>query len=61
MEISPEDCFVCSAVKTKATPQKRAKSRFKSRKKLRKLKHDRISRSRFYIPLHAILPTSQST
>jgi hypothetical protein len=27
-EISPGDCFVCSAVKTKATPQECAKSRF---------------------------------
>jgi hypothetical protein len=26
MDISPGDCFVCSAVKTKATPQERAKS-----------------------------------
>jgi hypothetical protein len=58
MEISPGDCFVCSVAKTKATPQERAKSRFRSRKRLPKLKHDRISRSRFYIPLHAILPTS---
>jgi hypothetical protein len=61
MEISPGDCFVCSAAKTKATPQEHAKSQFRSRKKLPKLKHDKISRSRFYIPLHAILPTFQST
>jgi hypothetical protein len=61
MEISLRDCFVCSAAKTKATPQERAKSRFRSRKRLSKLKHDRISRSRFYISLHAILPTSPST
>jgi hypothetical protein len=47
MEISPEDCFVCSAAKTKATPQERAKSQFRSRKKLPKLKHGRISRNRF--------------
>jgi hypothetical protein len=61
MEISPGDCFVCSVVKIKATPQERAKSRFRSRKRLPKLRHDRISRSRFCIPLHAILHTSQST
>jgi hypothetical protein len=61
MEISPGDCFVCSAVKTKATPQEHAKSRFRNRKRLPKLKHDIISRSRFCILLHAILPTSQST
>jgi hypothetical protein len=60
-EISPGDCFVCSAVKTNATPQERAKSRFRSRKRLPKLKHGRISRRKSYILLHAILPTSQST
>jgi hypothetical protein len=43
MEISPGDCFACSAVKIKATPQERAKSRFRSRKRLPKLKHDRIN------------------
>jgi hypothetical protein len=59
IEISPGDYFVCAA-KTKATPQERAKSRFRSRKRFPKLKHGRISRSRFYTPLHAILPTSQS-
>jgi hypothetical protein len=58
IEISPGDYFVCSVVKTKATPLERAKSRLRSRKRLPKLKHDRISRSRFCIPLHAILPTS---
>jgi hypothetical protein len=61
MEISLGDCFVCSVAKTKATPQERAKSRFRGRKRLPKLKHGRISRSRFYILLHAILPMSQST
>jgi hypothetical protein len=61
MEISPGDCFACSAMKTKATPQERAKSRFRSRKSLPKLKHDRISQSKSYILLHAILPTFQST
>jgi hypothetical protein len=74
LEISLGDCFVCSVVKTKATPQERAKSRFRSRKRLPKLKHDRISRrplsfhailptsqNQHDIPLHAILPTSQST
>jgi hypothetical protein len=61
MEISLGDCFVYSAAKTKATPQERAKSQFRSRKRLSKLKHSRISQSRFCIPLHAILPTSQST
>jgi hypothetical protein len=61
MEISPGDCFVCSVAKKKATPQERAKSRFRSRRRFPKLKHDRINRSEFYILLHAILPMSQST
>jgi hypothetical protein len=61
METSPGDCFVCSAAKTKATPQEHVRSRFKSRKSLPKLKHDRISRRKSYILLHAILPTSPST
>jgi hypothetical protein len=60
-ETSPGDCFVCSTVKTKATPQERDRSRFRSRKSLPKLKHGRISRSKSYILLHAILPTSPST
>jgi hypothetical protein len=60
-EIGPGDFFACFVVKAKATPQERAKSRFKSRKRLPKLKHDRISRSKSYILLHAILPMSQST
>jgi hypothetical protein len=60
-EISPGDFFACFVVKTKATPQERAKSQFRSRKRLSKLKHDRISRSKSYILLHAILPMSQST
>jgi hypothetical protein len=60
MEISLGNCFVCSAAKTKGIPQERARLRFKSRKKLPKLKHGRISQSRFYIPLHVTLPMSQS-
>jgi hypothetical protein len=47
MEISPGNCFVCSAVKIRGIPQGRAKLRFRSRKKLSKLKHGRISQSRF--------------
>jgi hypothetical protein len=60
-EINPEDYFGYSAVKTKATPQEHAKSQFRSKKRLSKLRHNRISRSRSYILLHAILPMSQST
>jgi hypothetical protein len=60
MEISPGNCFACSAAKTKGIPQGRANSRFRSRKKLPKLKHGKISRSRFCILLRATLPTSRS-
>jgi hypothetical protein len=61
MGTSPGDCFACSVARTKATPQERAKSRFRSRKRLPKLKHSKISRSKSYILLHAILPMFQST
>jgi hypothetical protein len=60
MEINPGNYFVCFAVKIRGTPQGRAKLRFRSRKKLSKLKHGRISRSRFYISLRATLPMSRS-
>jgi hypothetical protein len=43
MEISPGNCFVCSAAKINGIPQERARLRFKSRKRLPKLKHDKIS------------------
>jgi hypothetical protein len=59
-EISLEDYTAYSAVKTRATPQESAKSQFKSRRRLLKLRHGRISRSRSYTLLHAILPMSQS-
>jgi hypothetical protein len=60
MEISLENFFVCSTVKTKGIPQGRAMLRSKSRKRLPKSKHGRISQSRFYILLHATLRMSQS-
>jgi hypothetical protein len=60
MEISLENFFVCSAAKTKGIPQGRARLQSKSRKRLPKPKHGRISRSRFYITLHATLHMSQS-
>jgi hypothetical protein len=60
-EISPEDCFACSMAKIKATPQEHVKSQFRNKKRLPKLRHDRISQSRSYIRLHAILPMSQNT
>jgi hypothetical protein len=60
MEISQRSCFVCSVVKIRGIPQGRAKLRFRNRKKLPKLKHSRISRSRFCISLRTTLPTSRS-
>jgi hypothetical protein len=60
-EISPEDCFAYSTAKIEATPQEHAKSQFRNKKRLLKLRHGRISRSRSYILLRAILPISQST
>jgi hypothetical protein len=61
MEISPEDYIAYSVVKTRATLQEHAKSQFRNKRKLLKLRHGRISRSRSCILLRAILPTSQST
>ena len=60
-EISPEGYIVYSVEKIRATLQELAKSRYKSKRRLPKLKHDRISRSRFNILLHATLPMYQST
>jgi hypothetical protein len=57
-EISPEDYFAYFAVKTKATTQEHAKLQFISKKRLSKLRLGRISQSRSYILLHAILPMS---
>jgi hypothetical protein len=60
-EINPEDYIAFSAKKTRATPQEHSKSQFRIKKRLPKLRHGRISQSRSYILLRAILPTSQST
>jgi hypothetical protein len=57
-EITPEDYIAYSTVKTKATPQEHAKSQFRNKKRLPKLRQGRIGRSRSYILLRAILPTS---
>jgi hypothetical protein len=59
-EISPEGYIVYSVVKTRATPKDHAKSQFRSKRRLPKLRRDRISRSRSYILPHAILPMYQS-
>jgi hypothetical protein len=57
-KISPEDYIAYSAVKTRATPQGHAKSQFRRKRRLPKLRHDRISRSKSYILPHATLPMS---
>jgi hypothetical protein len=61
MGISPGKSIACSVVKTRATLQERARSPFRSKKRLPKQKPDRISRSRFYILLCAILLIYQNT
>jgi hypothetical protein len=55
-----EDYTTYSAVKTWVTPQEHAKSQFRSKRRLPKLRHGKISRSKSYILPHAILPMSQS-
>jgi hypothetical protein len=58
---SPENSIAYSMEKTRATLQEHAKLQFKSKRGLSKLKRGRISRSKFYILLHAIPPMYQST
>jgi hypothetical protein len=59
--ISPENFIAYSVVKTRATLQEHARSPFRSKRRLPKLRCGRISWSRFYILLHATLPTYQNT
>jgi hypothetical protein len=60
-ETNPEGYITYSVEKIRATLQEHAKSQYRSKRRLPKLKHGRIRRSRFYILLHAILPMYQST
>jgi hypothetical protein len=60
MVISPGDCSAYFVAKTRDTPQGRAKSRSRSRRKLLKSKHVRTRRSRSCILLRATLRISQS-
>jgi hypothetical protein len=60
MEISPEGYIVYSVVKIRDIPQEQAKSQYRSKRRLPKLRRDRISRSRSYILLHATLSMYQS-
>jgi hypothetical protein len=62
MGISPGSFIAYSVVKTRATLQEHARSPFRSKKRfLPKQKHDRISRSKFYILLRATLHIYQNT
>jgi hypothetical protein len=61
MGINPEGYIAYYVEKIRATPQEHAKSQYRSKMSLPKLKHGRISRSKFYILLHATLPMYQST
>jgi hypothetical protein len=49
--ISLENFIAYSVAKTMATLQEHVRSPFRSKRRLPKLRHDRISRSRFYILL----------
>jgi hypothetical protein len=60
MGMSPGKSIAYSMVKTRATLQEHARLPFRDKKRLPKQKPDRISRSRFYILLCAILPTYQN-
>jgi hypothetical protein len=60
MGINPGKSIAYSVVKTRATLQERARLPFRSKKRLPKQKPGRTSRSRFYILLHATLPTFQN-
>jgi hypothetical protein len=59
--INPEGYIAYSMEKIRVTLQELAKSQYRSKRRLPKLKHDRISQSKFYILLHATLPMYQST
>jgi hypothetical protein len=56
--LNPRDCSAYSVVRIRDTQRGCAKSRSKSRRRLLKPKHDRTSRSRSCILLHAILHIS---
>jgi hypothetical protein len=61
MGINLGNSIAYSVVRTRATLQERARSPSRSKKRLPKQKHDRISRSRFYKLLCATLPIYQNT
>jgi hypothetical protein len=57
----PRRLYSYSMVKTRSTPQEHAKSQFRRKRRLPKLRRGRISLSRSYILLHATLHMYQST
>jgi hypothetical protein len=61
MGISPEGSIAYFVVNTRATLQEHARLPFRNKRRLPKQRRGRISRSRSYILLHAILPTYQNT
>jgi hypothetical protein len=61
MGITLESSIAYSMVKTRATLQEHTRSPSRSKRRLPKQRRGRISRSRSYILLHAILPMYQNT
>jgi hypothetical protein len=58
---NPESYTGFFVARTKATQQGHVKSQIRSRRKLLKLKHDRVSRSKSFTLLRVTLHTSQNT
>jgi hypothetical protein len=61
MRIILENSIAYFVVRTRATQQEHARSPFRSKRRLPKQRHGRISRSRSYILLRATLPIYQNT
>jgi hypothetical protein len=61
LAINPENCTAFFVARTRATQQGHARLPFRSRRKLLKLKHDRVSRSKSSTLLRATLLMSRST
>jgi hypothetical protein len=61
LAINPESCTVFFVARTRATQQEHARSQFRSKRKLMKLRRDRVSRSKSSTLLHVIPHTSQNT
>jgi hypothetical protein len=61
LAINPESCIVFFVARTRATQQEHARLQFRSRRKLPKLRRDRVSRSKSSTLLRVIPHTSQNT